>query len=336
MTDGLVRMRFIAPEAWIELELLGASFEARREGRRVRVVLPDHPEAFSALPDGLEDEWRPSFLPAGPVFDEPGRDTRTASLLIFEVTVEVDSEVPTPKPEHLTPDLRRVVERDLDVGVVIATQVAGLFLRHLRAAAPQQSWLGLATHAPEQYGIACLEYLDTGEFIFGRGRPQSTTVRSSQLRLDVGSLSEVAKKVIADEEPGVAESLLADTWHLSDASGANDRDRAWIVAAVACEVRVKRELRERAGNDRGGMVELLLRRRSNLPDLLDEVWSAVLGTSLRVEAPELFANVRSLSRQRNRIVHAGMRDPMVPLSLDPAQIARDLFEWLDEPVAVEA
>jgi hypothetical protein len=311
------------------MDLLGFAFEAERRGLRVRVALPDAPDAFSSLPDGIADQWLPSFVPAGPIFNEPDRDVRTLGLIIFEVTVEVATDVPSPKPAELTPELREIVERDLGVGSEIATQVADLFVRHVRAMAPRQSWLGLSAHAPEQYGPACLLNRETGEFLFGLGPMQSVTMRSSQLRLDRADLSAVLNAISEDIEPGIAESLLADAWHLSDASGANDRNRAWIVAAVACEVRVKREIRQRAGTDRLDLVELLLRRRSNLPELLDEVWRAVLGKSLRTEDPALFEDIKSLTLQRNRLVHVGKGDPRVGTSLDPAHVAQALFDWLN-------
>lgn len=318
------------PQLWIGIDLIGFSFETDREGHRVRVSFPSTPDAFSSLPESIADQWLPSLVPAGPVFDEPDRDNRTVGLVIFEVTVEVSTDVPFPKPEEVTPELRAIADRDLGVGRDIATQVAVLLLRHLRAAAPHQSWLGLATHAPEQYGIAALEFRATGDHILGYGPMQSVTMRSSRIRLDVEDMHHIAAATSEDIEPGVAESLLADVSHLSDASGANDRDRAWIVAAIACEVRVKRELRARAASDQRELVELLLRRRSNLPDLLGEVWKAVVGTSLRAVNPDLFDKVNSLNMQRNRLVHAGQRDPRVPQHLDPAHIAQALFEWLDE------
>lgn len=331
MTNGLVRVRFTVPEVWISFDLLGFSFQTQRDGLPVRVSLPDAPDSFSSLPESVIDHWLPSLVPAGPVFNEPGRDVRTLGLIIFEITVEVPTDVTSPKPTELTPELREIVERDLERGSTVASQVANLFLRHLRASAPGQSWLGLAAHAPEQYGVAALENRDTGEFIFGLGPTHSVVMRSSRLRLEHEQLSEIASNVSADVEPGVDQSLLADAWHLSDASAANDRDRAWIVAAIACEVKVKRVLRERAAVDRRAMVDLLLRRRSNLPELLDDVWPAVFDACLRTEDPPLFENIKALNAQRNRIVHAGKKDPSVSTYLDPAQIAQALFDWIDTP-----
>lgn len=330
MTEALVRTRYVVPELWIGKDALDFSFTLKRDGHHVVVRLPNTPDALSAIHEDLADQWLPSLVPGGPVFEEAGRDSWTAGLILFEVLVELATEIPSPKPSELTPEIRAIAERDLKIGSKICDSVANLFLRHVRATAPRQSWLGLATHEAEQYGIASLENRHTGEFIFGMGAGISVTMRSSRLRLDRGQFFQIAKAVAEQTEPGVAESLLADAWHLNDATGANDRDRAWIVAAVACEVRVKRELRNRAVPENTELVEMVLRRRSNLPELLDEVWTATGGTSLRHADKELFTHVTTLAAQRNRIVHVGAPHPTLSSHLNPAQIAQFLFDWLDQ------
>lgn len=103
-------------------------------------------------------------------------------MLIVEVTVETETDVSSPKPLELTDELRSIVEGDLRAGKAIADEVAHELTRHFRAAVPQQTWLGLAAHQPQQYGVAALENRDTGEFIFGLGAAQTATVRSSRLR----------------------------------------------------------------------------------------------------------------------------------------------------------
>ena len=329
MTDALFRMRFVIPQLWIGLDAVGASFELDWDGSRVRITLPSEENTFSDLPDGYPQSQLPSLAGSGPVFAEPDRDARTASLILFEVTVEMTTNFPSPKPTELTDDLRKIADDEIDAVKPIAEGVASSFVRHVRAFAPRQSWLGLSTHAPAQYGIAQLEYRDTGERILGYGPQQSVTMRSSRLRLDVADVELVVKSVAAQQEPGIPESLLADAWHLSDAQAANDQDRAILVAATACEVKVKQFIQDHVGPDGKAMAMMILNRRSNLPELLDEVLLAILGVSLKKENKELFQKVVSLAAQRNAIIHGGRRNLKQDQTQMPAQVGSSLFEWLD-------
>lgn len=78
MIDALVRVRYMLPELWIAVELIGASFEMVRNGRRIEVRLPGTEGDFSALPESISHQALPSLVVAGPVFHEQGRDSRTA------------------------------------------------------------------------------------------------------------------------------------------------------------------------------------------------------------------------------------------------------------------
>lgn len=330
MVDALFRMRFIVPQLWIGFDAVGANFELKWGGAVVRITLPDSEKTFSDLPDDGQQAALPSLAGSGPVFAEAGRDARTAALILFEVTVETTTDFPSQKPAELTDELRAIADTEIAAVKPIAEAVASLFVRHLRATAPAQSWLGLSAHAPAQYGIAQLEYRDTGQRIFGYGPLQSVTMRSSRLRLDLVDIESIIKDVAARREPGIAESLLADAWHLSDAEVANDQDRAILVAATACEVKVKQFIQDRVPASGRAMADLILSRRSNLPELLHEALLATLGVSLKKEDGELFGKVASLAAQRNAIIHRGRRNLKADQLHLPAQVGSSLFEWLEK------
>lgn len=323
-------MRFIVPQLWIGYDAIGAAFSLDWDGVVVRVTLPAKEDTFSALPDGSQQPPLPSLSGSGPVFAETDRDARTAAVILFEVTVETMTEFPTPKPPELTDDLREIADREINAVMPVAEAVASFFVRHARATARGQTWLGLSAHAPAQYGIAQLEYRETGERIFGYGPQQAVTMRSSKLRLDLADLESIFSSVEAQREPGIAESLLADAWHLSDAQAANDQDRAILVAATACEVKVKQFILERVEAKGRAMAQMILDRRSNLPQLLDEVLHATLGMSLRRANAELFKNIVALAAQRNAIIHGGRRNPKADQPRMPAQVASSLFKWLEQ------
>lgn len=328
MTDVALRARFLASGTWIGLDAVGMAFELERDGKHVRVALPSEPDAFSEhLVDDSPYPVFPSLASAGPVFAEPGGDTRTAALVIFEVVVDFECDFPVPKPDDLTPEVRALADAGYAEGASIAITVAGDFLRHLHAAAPAQSWRGLAAHDPEQYGVAQLEYRPSGQRIIGYGPAQTQTMRSSRLRVDLNQMLVIAANVADGRSPDLPSSLLADAWHFTDSI--LDLDRATLIAAIACEVRVKQTIRDLVPADRLAMTELVLRRRSNLPELLDEVIAAALSVTLRLDDPPLFKRVQVLAAQRNMIVHAGRSNPDTERVRTPAQTGADLFAWLD-------
>lgn len=329
MIDAQARVTFWVPRLWIGVDAIGASFEYEDSGKRVTLSLPTDGDSFSKLPERFSHPPVPSLVQAGPVFQEEGWDAATAALMLFQVTIETEVEFPAQKPSDLDGGQRQAVETCLREAIDRASDIAGRFVRHARAAAPAQSWLGLSTHPPKQYGVASLEYRETGQFIFGLGEEQSITMRSSRLRLEKADLDRIGKDVACEAEPPVAESLLADAWHLEDATAANDQDRAVLVAAVACEVKSKQAIRRSVGVDGSALAELILKRRSNLPELLDEVLEACCAISLRRADPELYQSVKALSHQRNAIVHSGRRDEGGPTMAAPAATASRIFEWIN-------
>ena len=322
-------MRFVVPQLWIGLDALGARFKFDWHESSAQIRLPETADEFSNLPEGYPEQPLPSLSQAGAVFAETDRDVRTVALVLFEVTVETVTSFPFPKPADLTEELRRIVEADLLAGMRVAQDIAGLFVRHLRAAAPRQTWLGLSAHAPQQYGIAQIEYRDTGERMFGLGPSQTVTMRSSRIRLDLQEITSLVKQVEGHNEPRITDSLIADAWHLDDAETANDQNRALLVAAIAAEVRTKQAIRERVSPEKKALTDLVLSRRSNLPELLDEVMLATLGVSLKKADANLYERVRQLSAQRNAIVHRGRRNAQLKGPHMPTQAVSSLFEWLD-------
>ncbi len=73
----------------------------------------------------------------------------------------------------------------------------------------------------------------------------------------------------------------------------------------------------------------MLKRRSNIAELLDEVMNAGFGISLKRADPALHRGVQQLIKMRNAIVHRGQAIGLE--EVDPAlATANALFEWLAE------
>jgi hypothetical protein len=86
--------------------------------------------------------------------------------------------------------------------------------------------------------------------------------------------------------------------------------------------------RQHVPSDRRLLLEVALRRTSTLSVLLDEVSEAALGVSLKVADRALYDRIRSLTKQRNSIVHEGHSRTTPIIAGGPALVASDLFAWL--------
>jgi hypothetical protein len=88
-------------------------------------------------------------------------------------------------------------------------------------------------------------------------------------------------------------------------------------------------MREKVPASRAELLDLVLRRVSNLQQLLDGPLPAALNVSLKEVNRELYDKVSQLGQLRNRVVHRGERVE----ENDAWRLvmgAQLLFDWLDE------
>lgn len=321
-------MRYFSHDVWVHPSALGWTCSFTRDGTQIGIRLPANPEDFAREHSQQVELPGPSVVQVGAI-GEPDWDSRTVAVRLFCVTVTLDSELPGERPEDpFDGKYGEIAQTVMREGQQICDEVAQDFLRWLRASS-RQPWLGLSAAPPQQYGRGGLYYAETGHGILGTGPGQSLTIRSSRLRLERDELDSLTRKLAERAAVPVSQALLADAWHLGAGPEVPDAERAVLLAAIACEVRTQEFLRDHVDADLQPLLEVTLRRTSTLSVLLHDVFQAVLGTSLKSTNRALYKRVDNLTQQRNAIVHEGQSRPTPELKGGPAQIASDLFAWLD-------
>jgi hypothetical protein len=154
--------------------------------------------------------------------------------------------------------------------------------------------------------------------------PSSTEVTAQDL-------AEIDRLCVDEGQPSLAELLLAEGNHYLWRPERLAPDRAVLMAAMACEIRIKTALRELSDPSAHAWVELVLDNPAEVSVSASNLWhkamKAATGRSLSDEDKALFKLVERLITKRNHIVHRG-------LHVEPTE-ARDLvnaagaaFDWL--------
>jgi hypothetical protein len=202
------------------------------------------------------------------------------------------------------------------------------WLSHIRSQGAQP-WLGIVAEMPPQYGRGHVFDIAAGSPLMSFGPEQRATIRSAQVALTPDVLDEIVTRLQAGEDPDVARSLLADARFLSQEAETRDPQRAVLIAAAAGEIKAKETMRENAPASQAQLLDLILRRVSNLQQLLDGPLLAALNVSLKETNRELYDKISQLGQLRNRVVHQGERveENEAWRLVMGAQL---LFDWLDE------
>jgi hypothetical protein len=189
----------------------------------------------------------------------------------------------------------------------------------------------------QQVGISSL--IDT---VTGKRLPVSPSQRlygvafSVENALTPAQIEALVARVAAEEVPPIAEVLLADAQHLATAGlqfASSDGLRAVLMAAIACEVKVKGNLRERASDEQKALIEYMLSNQREVTltaaELFNKIMKASQGRSLRDADSKLFKEVTELFQLRNLVAHQG-KPPTVEEARRLVGVAKRVFRWLDE------
>lgn len=132
--------------------------------------------------------------------------------------------------------------------------------------------------------------------------------------------------------PDAISSLLAQARYLVRSVRDPQPGLAILLAAVACEARVKEILLERASPATKPLLDTLLRKprifQEPALELFGEVSKAVLGKSLREEDRPLWKKVDELFQARNKMAHVADRPPLEK-ARELVFAANEAMEWLD-------
>lgn len=217
-----------------------------------------------------------------------------------------------------------------------AVDIANSFIDRVR------TWLGqfwISSTADHAYVIGAIEAREGDAewrvipFAHGPVRLRSRSFTP----LGMLTTASIARGIQDGMQVGIEELLLADARLQAEQSSADWR-YCILVAAIACEIKVKNALIDLAKSSQSDLVELLFNHPRDYSvavlALYDKALFAVCGHSLRNEDKELYKRLKGLIDTRNKIVH---RDPAVDSIPNPSEhlrTARDVFFFLDSLLAM--
>jgi hypothetical protein len=304
-------------------EVLGTQYQMSCDGMLVQVTLPRREDDFLS--------WRP-FVPGGyRALLDWGKGDEVAVYVIL-VTVEVEADVTTAAP--LEGEMLTRASNAVDKARRAGEQVVAAFVAWVRATT-RMTELALSSEVPSLAGPARAVDAETGRRLnVGPSLNIVAVARdpAGKYRLAATDMEEIFQRVRRDQEAPVAETLLADAEYYAN-HGVNDLRRAVLMAAIACEVKVKEVLRGRASDVQKTLVDFALDNPREIAltaagGLFDKLMLATLGQSLKRDDKMLFQNIVLLYEVRNRIAHRGTM-PDTAEARRVVNAARRCFMWLD-------
>jgi hypothetical protein len=308
-------------------ESLGKSYGFSLGGIPIEITLPRRPDDWLS--------WKPFVAGEYQTFIDWG-DQDEVSLHIIRLTVSVDADVSAAAP--LEGETVRRAVKAIDEAQEIAAHVIKAFIAWVRATT-RMTDLPLSSEVPPLAGPVLA--VDTEAGLPFRTGPSVRTVLvardpAGKYRLAPEDMDQIIDRIQQDEEAPIAETLLADAEHYA-LHRVLDLRRAVLMAAIACEVKVKEILRNRATAAQRSLLDFALDNQREVTvtaanGLFDKLMLATLGRSLRLDDKKLFNDVVHLYKVRNDIAHHGI----MPDAADADRVvraARRCFIWLDSQAA---
>jgi hypothetical protein len=328
----------------LKAEGLGHHWEFEREDRRIVLSLPATPDSFGPHLEAASVSSR-----TGGDSEDSCEDKKTAweegrvlvaAVSAIEVAVDVDVEISSPDlvPEEHADEITRG-QAALDAAFPVALSVANDFISWLRVRTGRY-WLAPSHEPPDVLNGEL--YLPNGRRV--RNISFNPVIHITGFGQDAGltvkELNEVASLLKAGYVPSTADVLLADARETLTGPSVEDgwrttvRDvrRAILLAAIACEVKIKATLVEKASLEKRELAEVIVKNirevQVAIGELPHKAMKAAVGRSLHEDDPDLFKAVKKLFSDRNNIAHRG-EPPTLDEARDDLVAAVELSAWLD-------
>lgn len=309
----------------VKRDALGKKYAFSFESTPVEVTIPQTPDDFLF--------WRP-FVPGEyrAVLDFPG--LAETLLQVIRVAVVVSADVSAATATAKDPEaLSRAVEafdRAQDVAVAVIMD----FVAWIRATTRITSTT-LSSEVPRLAGPVRAFESDTGrQFSTGPSMRSILVARdpNGKYSLTASDFEQIAEHVSHGTKVPIAETLLADAEYYGSHS-VKDFRRAVLMAAIACEVKVKGVLRVLATEETRPLLDYALDNPREVTvtaatGLFDKLMLATTQRSLRLDDRPLFKEIDEMYKVRNRIAHSGL----MPDEAEAGRVvraARRCFTWLD-------
>jgi hypothetical protein len=310
---------FRVSELWIHRELRGQAFRLERTGVGIEIQFPPF------LAGQTKRATQPLDISGWTgTKEDPERYVAVSRLLVVVHSEEAQiSTLEGASVDAVSNHQQRCIQ--------IATAVVTEFLDWLRVRG--QYWLGVVGERPERCGELNSFDAATGEpFRVGFGGLMIIHARESVAMLTSTGLEEIQQELARSGTLPTPESFLADALHLREAEHLSDLQRAIVMAAMACEMKVQQVLREKTADCRKGLVFIILKNAREIEIakiiLFHTVMKEALGYSLHDSDKRLYDGVETLFRMRNRVVHKG-RSYSAKEMREAIWAAKEVFQWLN-------
>ena len=343
---------FEVSDLWVRSDVLGARDTVAFADHAITLILPAGRDDF-----GLSTNTIGLSALGGYNLHRDSGDLLAAEVRIIRVEVQVESDLKAPpesnaasKPAEPRPDTDElakqgsaepgvnVVEEGLRIlkeTVNIAREYAQKYISLVRTQLDQY-WLGSSESQLRVTWLSELIDSDGRRIPVGYNDPFgpvmmhfSDSALSRELHV---KLMREASEGIA---PDLADTFLRDAEYAAYAVAHPNLRQAVLLAAVACEIKIKETISTLASSEQQPLVNLLLENPRDwtmaAAALFDKGMEAICGRSLRKENLALYKEVDLLFRDRNNIAHkGGTRVSSDDVLLKHISSAKSTFEWLDD------
>lgn len=330
------------PDIWVRDDVLDKRTSVRVGRGWVNLDMPRHPEPFEYvfavgpfLPSDLKHADTEPQRPH--VIDRPGPFS-IVKVLRAVVTQEVDGFGLAEYRRLSFDDAQARCQEIINALLPLAEQTAAAFVEWVRVYVGQ-SWLPLTGDMPRAVNLVQLVDLDAG-YQFGprvgqtptplRVIPPTAPVTQDDLRTVLGRLESGL--------PAFPELSLADAKHMVARAERSSPERAVVLAAMACEAKIKQILGKLATDKQAGLIDVVLSSPREIPAppplLMHKVLKAINGRSLSDEDNDLFQDVEKLFSDRNAVVHRGVTFTKEHAA-QHVVTASKAFAWMQEVVGDE-
>jgi hypothetical protein len=292
---------FQVPGLWINTELLGTRNTTTFRGRPITLVLPDGPA------DLVLNKTDSDVRIFGVYRHYSGQGPSATDVLLVRVEVGIDEDL-----AELGVPARDLFMRGTSI-LTDAVQTAQAFM---------QEYLSLVRSQLDQYWVGPsalqLDPVQTCELRDSDGRNIPAEYmrkfrikgpRTPELAVSTSVQKDLMRQVSEGVKAGIAETFLSDAKFIGLESDHPDLRQAILLAAIACEVKVKEVLITLASTEQKRVLNLLLENPRDwsmgAAALFDKGMDAICNRSLRRESKALYKDIELLFQNRNRIAHRG-------------------------------
>lgn len=298
---------FEVSDLWLSSDLLGTRHDVTFGDYNLTLILPGSQTDFGT--DKITS-GPPIYTLAGITSDSPSGRLLAAEVVMIRVEVHVPGDLKAPPEQGAKPS-----NKDINTGISI--------LRDLVEVAREfaQNYIGLARTIFGQYWLGPSESKlkttwvnqlldDDGNIIpVAYYDPVRISWHSFDSALSVDANQWLVDSAANGDRPELAESFLRDADYAATQTSYPDLRQAVLLAAIACEIKVKDTLNAMASPEQVPLLTLLLENPRDwsmtASSLFDKAARAICGRSLRDENRNLFKEIDLLFQDRNKIAHKG-------------------------------